>query len=184
VTIAEGGVVADGTTVTMTAPDWYRITGITGALTNTPATPLPASVAIETLLANASCGAVTATVEVISGSTTVGDKAYSNSVIKSWADIDGVSEADFSNYENNFLLNISTSVVAEISIESIVIVDTNITAITVGPTNLINFADLNGMLSLRNSSDLAAWEVPAEMGGAAEVVTVTNGLEFIKAMVR
>jgi len=182
-TIAEGSEVTDGTEVTISAPDWYRITDISGAFTNTLATLLPSSVAVETLLTDASCGAVTATVELISGSTTVGDKAYSNNTIKSWADIDGVSEADFSNYEGHFLLNISTSAVAEISIELIVIVDTNITAITVGPTNSVNFADLNGMLILRNSSDLVAWEVPAEMGVTAEVVTVTNGLKFIKAIV-
>jgi len=173
-TLAEPDVssVTSGTEVIMTAAEWYEITGVTGPIDET-GFAVPAN-AVTTTVTSASDCTVTATV------------AQVDSDLADWAVLYGVSkaQADAGTYNNNYLLNISPSEVAEIVIESIVIVDTNITEITLGPTNIIDFGSMYGALSVSNSSDLVSWSVPMEVGNAAETYTITNGLNFIKAVVK
>jgi hypothetical protein len=165
--------VPDETEIIMTASDWYEVDTVTGPITQAGDIAPNAQVVTTTVTAVSGSCTVTANVAQVIGNPAI------------WALDNGISEAEFAagTYEDNYLLNISTGEVASIKITSIV-VDGSVTTIEVGSDAPVNFEDLYGTLIVEDSSDLVSWAEAGSYGVTpGDTVTITNGLDFIKAIV-
>jgi len=197
--------VVSGSTLAITAVDWYQINSVTGdgitfsggtgAMTNATTGTIEADVEGRTATIAAS--------QYSGGSVPTGLAAPYDTVpadkLAAWAVASGLTEQDVAlnaaDYLDNYLLNIDESVSAQLEITSVVYDPVAGEAtITVGATDsAVDFTDLNGTLVVWTTDSLAnpfanptAYPFEIESTGAEEVVinVPMEAGNFIKAVVQ
>jgi len=186
--VVSNGTVTSGTTLTITAEDWYQITsvggtGITWEGTDPEwdgTTPLGEKITSASGTITASGADLTATIgaglyytgEMPTGHNYQGQDAAK---VTAWAIANNLSMADLNAtgadaYVDNYLLNVGTNATAQIEIASIVYTpaagaDPATATITVKAVNAadgVNFNRLNGTLAVQTTSDLTTGFTDAE----------------------
>jgi len=202
--VQPSAVVESGSTLAITAVDWYQINSVTGDgitfsggtgdMTNMTSGTISADVAGRTATIAASQYSSGSTVPT--GLAAPYDTVPANK-LAAWAVASGLTEQDVAlnaaDYLDNYLLNIDESISANIQITGIELDDVNdIATITVSATDpAVNLTDLNGTLVVSTTENLATpFGYPTTytitLQGAAEVtiqVPYAAG-NFIKAVVQ
>ena len=202
--VADGDPVESGSTLVITAIDWYQINSITGeGISYDGDTGEQTLTSTGTITADGPGRTATIDASQLTGNISTDLGGAYNSIpadkLAAWAVKSGLSfqdvQANAADYLDNYLLNIDESIDAQIKITGIVYDPVTETAtITVSATDpAVDFTKLNGTLVVQTADDLASgfndaddeqyYEINLDEGEATIEVNAAGG-SFIKATVK
>lgn len=202
--VQPSAVVESGSTLEITAVDWYQINSVTGdGITYTGTTGELEGESTGTITADGPDKTATINASQYTGSISTGFppghpyETLPANKLAAWAVASGLTEQDVAlnaeDYLDNYLLNIDESIAAQLQITSIVYDPVNeIATITVGATDpAVNFTKLNGTLVVQTTDNLAAGfgattEYDITLTAAGEVTIEVEAIagNFIRAYVQ
>ena len=202
--VQPSAVVESGSTLAITAVDWYQINSVTGdGITYTGTTGELIGDATGTISADVAGRTATINASQYTGSIPTGlPGAYANipaDKLAAWAVASGLGEQDVmlnaADYLDNYLLNIDESIDAQLQITSIVYDPDPLgekATITVSATDpAVDFTKLNGTLVVQTTDDLATGfgattEYDITLTAAGEVTIKVEAIagNFIRAYVQ
>jgi hypothetical protein len=204
--VQPNAVVESGSTLAITAVDWYQINSVTGdGITYTGTTGELEGESTGTITADGPDKTATINASQYTGSIPTGFppghpyETLPANKLAAWAVASGLTEQDVAlnaeDYLDNYLLNIDESIAAQLQITSIVYdpgPPVEKATITVGATNpAVDFTKLNGTLVVQTTDDLATGfgattEYAITLTAAGEVTIEVEAIagNFIRAYVQ
>lgn len=202
--VQPSAVVESGSTLAITAVDWYQINSVTGdGITYTGTTGELIGDATGTISADVAGRTATIDASQYTGSIPTGlPGAYANisaDKLAAWAVASGLGEQDVmlnaADYLDNYLLNIDESIDAQLQITSIVYDPDPLgekATITVSATDpAVDFTKLNGTLVVQTTDDLAAgfgattkYDITLTAAGEVTIEVEAIAGNFIRAYVQ
>ena len=202
--VQPSAVVESGSTLAITAVDWYQINSVTGdGITYTGTTGELEGESTGTITADGPDKTATINASQYTGSIPTGFpqghpyETLPANKLAAWAVASGLSEqavaSNAADYLDNYLLNIDESIDAQLEITSIVYDPVlEIATITVGATDpAVDFRELNGTLVVQTTDDLATGfgattEYDITLTAAGEVTIEVEAIagNFIRAYVQ
>ena len=202
--VQPSAVVESGSTLAITAVDWYQINSVTGdGITYTGTTGELEGESTGTITADGPDKTATINASQYTGSIPTGFppghpyETLPANKLAAWAVASGLGEQDVmlnaADYLDNYLLNIDESIDAQLKITSIVYDPVReIATITVGATDpAVDFTELNGALVVQTTDDLAAgfgatmvYDITLTTAGEVTIEVQAIAGNFIRAYVQ
>ena len=190
--VTNGGTVVAGSSVTISALDWYNVNAPTGTGVTFGGTGLPGKSSTGILSAPAATTVSITATKYSSGTVSTGAGAIDAAKLSTWALAKGVAENALSgtSWYNSYLFNVATNVSPVLKF-SAVAADDSQTTVVITTTPTVTLSGINGTLKTVTTSSLGTPfggtnNVDVSGAGTTKTVTISNSgsSKFVKALVQ